>query len=107
MFRRFIATWLMLSILGYGMAVTADVQHETAAQSGTHSHLLADADAPTDHPDQTADSDHCCHGVVHLLGLSQESSPAQVAGSCVPSVLHTEQLYSLSLTPAFRPPIAA
>lgn len=107
MLRRFVATWLMLSILGYGMAVIADVHHDDIAQSGMHSHLLGDADGQTDHPDQQTDSDHCCHGVAHLLGLVQESTPSQVAGPRVPGNVVTEPLPSLSLAPAFRPPITA
>lgn len=107
MLRRFIATWLMLSILGYGMAVIADVHHDSAEQSGTHSHLLGDAGTQTDHPDQQADSDHCCHGVVHLLGLAQESTLSKTAGPRAPGIRYHAQLHSLTLTPAFRPPIAA
>ncbi len=98
--RRLIATWLMLSVLGYGMVVMADV-HEEVAQAGLHEPLLPD------HDQQQTDCDHCCHGLVHLLGLT---SPAVLAGalkSTPPDDGMAEHLYSLSSFPAFRPPINA
>lgn len=107
MFRRFIATWLMLSILGYGMAVVANGHHDGEAQSGSRMHLLSDVNPDTGHPDQQADTDHCYHSIAHLLGLTQETTLSQIANPGLPDVVHIAHLHSLFLPPAFRPPIAA
>lgn len=106
MFRRFVATWLMLSILGYGMAVAAGVHHESTHKDG-HSHALPDPDPQQSALDQQADSDHCCHGIAHLIGLSSETLTLSTSHLQSPVLRYTEPLHSLSLTPSFRPPISA
>jgi len=107
MFRRFVATWLMLSILGYGMVAAADVHNENA-QSHDHAQVLADVDSGPAAPlDQQTDSDHCCHGIAHLLGFASETTLSPAASPLLPIIRHTEYLHSLALPPAYRPPITA
>lgn len=74
MFRRILVTWLIVSILGYGVALAADVHGEQRGESG---YSAAD---PAPAQDQHADSDcgHCSHGVTHLLGLASGLTAAPV-----------------------------
>ena len=66
MLRRYIVTWLIVSILGYGMALAADVHGELLSDAG-----YSAADSSLE-PDQQADSGcgHCSHGAMHMLGLN-------------------------------------
>ncbi len=71
MFRRLIITWLVVSILGYGMALAADLHAGLATDP---SHVLGDHATGSDAHVNDADGgccDHCCHGAAHLLGLKR------------------------------------
>ena len=64
MLRRLVSIWLMVSILGYGLALAGDFHGKPLAGNAvTHDH-------PGD-PAPAADNDcgHCSHGLQHLLGL--------------------------------------
>lgn len=68
MLARLLKIWLIVSILGYGMALAADVHGELTVDNDLQ---LSSGD--TGSPDSSADDTgchHCAHGVSHLLGLS-------------------------------------
>lgn len=104
MLRRLLITWLIVSILGYGMALAADVHNK---QSTDHTHEIGHNTAHPADVDDASDSDHCCHGVIHLLGLNQAEA---IKLSADHAVLWTPYpVSSVSSPPAslFRPPISA
>ena len=106
MLRRIIAIWLIMSILGYGTVLAADVHDETG-QAESHAQILADGDSQPEPMDQQTDSDHCCHGISHLLGFASQITISVVMASSPPVVFRSERIHFRSLSPAFRPPIAA
>jgi len=67
MLRRFLISWLVVSLLGYGMALAADVHLEISTD---RTHAVGDHATDPAGADDAADCDHCCHGVLHLLGLN-------------------------------------
>lgn len=101
--RYFLIFWLILSILGYGIAMAADMH---AGLHGEDHQLTADHPAPHD-ADHEAGCDHCCHGFMHLLGLPKSHAFELV--SCRVSVQTPYRVKSTSSPPSslFRPPIAA
>ncbi len=101
MLRRLLIAWLIVSILGYGMALAADAHNK---QSTDHTHEIGDN---TTHTADADDSDHCCHGGIHLLGLTQAET---IKLSADQGILRTPYPVSrVSSPPAslFRPPISA
>ncbi|RDH92420.1 MAG: hypothetical protein DIZ77_00800 [endosymbiont of Seepiophila jonesi] len=101
MLRRLIIAWLIVSILGYGMALAADAHNE---QSTDHTHEIGDN---TTHPADASDSDHCCHGGIHLLGLTQAEA---IKLSADQGIFWTPYPVSRASSPPaflFRPPISA
>lgn len=105
MFRRVIATWLIMSILGYGTVLAADVHGETG-QTEHPAQILSDGDSQPEPMDQQADSDHCCHGAAHLLGFASQFAISVAMASSPPVVFRSERVPFRSSSPAFRPPIA-
>ncbi|RRS31784.1 MAG: hypothetical protein OI74_12935 [Gammaproteobacteria bacterium (ex Lamellibrachia satsuma)] len=104
MLRRLLIAWLIVSILGYGMALAADAHNE---QSTGHTHEIGDNTTHTADADDASDSDHCCHGGIHLIGLTQAET---IKLSAVQGILRTPYPVSrVSSPPAFlfRPPISA
>jgi hypothetical protein len=105
MLRGFLIIWLIVSNLGYGMTLLADVHQSTgldADHQGSH-HVTPELN---DH-EEGVDCDHCCHGLIHLLGLvdSMPSAPPVCSG-------HQPSGYlpPFTLAPSqrpFRPPITA
>jgi len=94
--------WLIVSILGYGMALAADV-HGKQTVDGAHLSAVS--------PDNPADSggdsgcNHCAHGISHLLGLNCNNSMPTLnsVSSLLSSVQHAwHSFYPPSL---LRPPI--
>ncbi|MEW8050738.1 MAG: hypothetical protein AB2810_05325 [Candidatus Thiodiazotropha endolucinida] len=106
MLRRLIILWLILSIHGYGMAVAADAHHEILAESGMHNHALSDLAGHPDNSDHPVDSDHCCHGIIHILGLIESITVPHLELAALPALLHSDEVVSLTLTPRLRPPIS-
>ena len=100
MLRNLFITWLIVSILGYGLGVAVNAHDDSTtdkAQISTHVHH--------DDTDTGADGDHCCHGTFHLLGLG--------AGDMLP-VTVSENNFQVTFTVSFsstipnipiRPPI--
>ncbi|MEW7986195.1 MAG: hypothetical protein AB2805_02325 [Candidatus Thiodiazotropha sp.] len=105
MLRRLIILWLILSIHGYGIAVAADTHHEILAESGMNNHALAGLAGHPDNPDHPVDSDHCCHGVIHILGLIESITVPTLELAALPERLDSDDVLSLNLTPWLRPPI--
>ena len=102
MLRRLLITWLIVSILGYGMALAADVHNEPATNQTYTVDDHAENPSDTDHANSC---DHCCHGVSHLLGLSC-ANPISLAADR--SLLRTPYAVSLISFPPpsiLRPPI--
>ena len=100
--RRFLIAWLVVSILGYGIVVAADVHVELSAD---HTHIIGDNTSNSADIDDTAGCDHCCHGISHLLGLNGSHAKMLTADCSHLSVPYTISLISFSPTLAFRPPI--
>ena len=89
------AVWILVSIIGYGTALSFDVhaQHGQQTQSITqHNH------------DMTADYDHCCHGSVHLLGLNTLDSFNFATASVCPPCRYTVIAVHHPPSSLFRPP---
>ena len=104
MLRRFLSIWLAVSILGYGMAMAAGVHAESAPDS---SHFSADeSDISSDQHNGT-DCDHCCHGIIHLLGLIDTSTFVVSIGRSVLPIPYSRSLYSFLPKSPLRPPIKA
>jgi len=66
MIRRFFSIWLILSISGYGIAMSAE-SHSSLDQDYEHS--IQDHSDKQNHNDSADDLDHCGHAGLHLLGL--------------------------------------
>jgi len=105
MLRRIIAIWLIMSILGYGTVLAADV-HVEIGQAEHPAQILSDEDSQPGAMDQQAHSDHCCHGIAHLLGFASQITISVVTASSPPFDIRSERIPSRSPSPAFRPPIA-
>lgn len=67
MIRRLIITWLVMSILGYGMAFAADMHF---GESPVDLVVLDDTSNTPGDPHDLSTNDHCSHGSFHLLGLN-------------------------------------
>ena len=106
MFPRFVATWLILSILGYGMVLAADV-HERTVETENPAQVLSDGDFQPPPLDQQADGDHCCHGIAHILGFTSQETVSTVTSASPTNARYSEFFRSLSPTPSLRPPINA
>lgn len=79
MIRRLIITWLVISILGYGMATAADVHYGESPADQVVA-LENSADLPND-PHILPAHDQCGHGYSHLLGLNFTPAKPTVSGS--------------------------
>ena len=103
MLRRLLVSWLIVSILGYGMALAADV-HGELQDEASYSSLDSTADQD---PHGDSGCGHCSHGATHLLGLEATFSRsfAQLSDSlqCDHRADPTDPLLRLPL----RPPIQA
>ncbi len=101
MLRRLLLIWLVTSILGYGMALAYDA-HETQVNDSVAASDLVSSAIDADHCD---DGDHCCHGVVHLLGLGYRPALGLNFDNAAPAVAEGANLHSLAPMALFRPPI--
>jgi len=103
MLRRLLITWIIVSILGYGMAVVADVHFESAID---RTHAIGDHTPDPIDLDGSPSCDHGCHGVIHLLGLKSAEVQGLITGSSMLSIPYSFSFTSFSPTLPFRPPIA-
>lgn len=103
MIRRLIITWLVISILGYGMAIAADVHY---GEPPVNQVVLGDAGNISDDPHSLSAYDHCNHGCFHLLGL--DFTPAKPLASTPqsPKSAYLASWNSLLNPPPSRPPKA-
>jgi hypothetical protein len=102
MLRRLLIIWCAVSILGYGMAVVADVHNELATDQV---HVIGDhATNPSD-TDHANNCDLCCHGVSHLLGLSSIKLINLVVDHSLLRIPYSVSLNSFSPPLILRPPI--
>lgn len=103
MLRRFIITWLIVSILGYGMALAADVHGELLADDG-----YSTLDTTPDQ-DQHGDSDcgHCSHGATHMLGLESSLTSLTVPLGSPLQCDYRAEMQAPPLQLPLRPPIPA
>ncbi|WP_457666549.1 hypothetical protein [Thiolapillus sp.] len=105
MLARFLKIWLIVSILGYGMALAADVHGELTVDSE-----IQLTDSNTDSPDSTTDDTgchHCAHGISHLLGLSYAGGIAVAATRGMSPQGYSLTWSSFSPPSLLRPPIHA
>jgi hypothetical protein len=66
MFRRILVIWLIVSILGYGVTLAADLHGEQYGESG----FSTAEPEPAQDPHADTGCGHCSHGALHLLGLA-------------------------------------
>ncbi len=104
MLRRILITWLVVSILGYGMAVAADVHSELATDQ---THAIGDHTTNPSDTDDASDCDHCCHGVIHLLGLHSAEALNLTTDRSILLIPYLVSLTSFSPPSPLRPPITA
>ena len=104
MLRHFFIAWLILSILGYGMAMAADVHND---QASDHTHAISDHVNSQSDSDDSVGCDHCCHGVIHLLGLNSTETFYLVADRSIVHAPYLVSFTSVSPPSILRPPITA
>ncbi len=104
MLRRFLVTWLVVSILGYGMAMAADVHNDLASD---HIHIIGEHVNNQSDTDDAVGCDHCCHGVLHLLGLNSTETFNLEADLGIVPASYSVSLVSFFPPSVLRPPIAA
>ena len=103
MFCRLIATLLIVSILGYGLALAADVHGELSGESPAFHQL-------DDHGQEAhdgVDCDHCSHGAVHLLGMERRLVLDLAPAADSHAGCYRDDSTSFSPALFLRPPIAA
>jgi len=103
MLARLLKIWLIVSILGYGMALAADVHGDTGGDHDVH--LL---DGKGNMPDENTDDSgchHCAHGVSHLLGLAYLGGISIPVSRCISCASCESNWSSLSPPSLLRPPI--
>lgn len=103
---RLLSIWLIVSILGYGMALAGGRHAEPADHSG-HVHALGAGTDNADHTQAPNDPDHCCHGISHLLGFTTEMAAAEQPASPHHASARSPAFYSTISLPDLHPPIAA
>ena len=101
--RRFLIFWLILCILGYGLSLAADLH----AGHDENDHPLAAEHQSAHDSEHESGCDHCCHGLMHLLGLPESDAFALI--SCHARMPSPYRVISTSSPPStlFRPPIPA
>jgi hypothetical protein len=104
MLRKIIITWLIVSILGYGMALAADVHNEVMAD---HYHVIDDNVTSSSDSTDNTDCGHCCHGISHLLGLCYNNTINQTTTRHLIETSYSVSLISFSPHVYLRPPITA
>ena len=104
MIRSLIIIWLLLSILGYGMAVAADF-HGGDVQAD-HIHAPCDGDGAPDAADGNLAHGHCCHGAFHLLGLNFTPAGLEIRPFLILREDGPNRWSSFFRSPPSRPPIA-
>ncbi len=101
MIRQLLITWLVISILGYGMVVAADAHYEES---------LADQvtmlDDTPDDPHNLSIYDHCSHGSFHLIGLNFGTVKLPALSSPALKSAYLASWNSFLTPPPARPPKA-
>ncbi len=103
MYRKLLIIWLLISLLGYGMLVVADM-HEQHMDDHAHS---MDFDSHPASADDNNNCDHCCHGLIHLLGLTYSDSFSIKVEPQVSLSDYNSLFVSFSPPLHLRPPISA
>ena len=101
MIHRLIITWLVISILGYGMAIAADAHY---GESSVDQVMMLD-DTPDD-PHNLSTYDHCSHGPFHLIGLNFSTAKLSAPGIHTPKSAYLASWNSFLTPPPARPPRA-
>lgn len=105
MLKRFLIFWLMLSILGLGMAF-ANGLHVEDSQTHSHQFILDITANSVDNDDNSNEFSNNCHDGIHLLGLNS------VQTVDISTTIHSLNIpYSAEFIPLppgslFRPPIS-
>jgi hypothetical protein len=102
--RRLIITWLIISILGYGAAIAADVHSEASPLE-----QVAMLDDASDHHDQSQKQlahDQCGHGSFHLIGLNFTPAKPPVCSAKTQKSAYLTHWNSHFTSPPSRPPKA-
>ena len=103
MLRSLLIVWLLISNLGYGMALLSDVHGGASLNTDTLSpHHLSHA---TDHLDTEDECDHCCHGLTHLLGLIKTDSLGPTVTQATIATPYSPPFTAPPPKKPFRPPI--
>ncbi len=96
---------LLLANLSTGLAFALDIHPEAmVGHASTSIDLLTDADHEL--PDSDLhQSDHCCHGAAHLVGLIFHQSTPFVARGHDGFIVLSQTPALLYIAPLLRPPI--
>ncbi len=102
--RRLLLIWLIVSVLGYGIALAADLHGLGGAHAGATLQL---DNAHGDDPDggSATDYDHCCHGAAHLLGLGHSLGATPTLQGPPPRIEARVALACPPPSSPYRPPI--
>ena len=103
MLRGLIISWLILSILGTGMAVAIDFHDESLPEQAQ---LLNDHSGLSDQSESDALHDHCSHASFHLLGLNSVPTNLGFYGSHNPEDRYKFVWNSYQAPPPSQPPKA-
>jgi hypothetical protein len=105
MYYRLFIVLLVLSILGYGMVLSAGT-HNEIIQMDQSTQIMPDDHVPANPTDHLVDGGHGCHGISHILGLFCHELKLPVVNNLLFFDSYTERFEFPTYQPAFRPPIA-
>jgi len=101
--RRFLIFWLILSMLGYGLTLAAELH----AGHHDNDHLPSVEHQAAHDSDHESGCDHCCHGVMHLLGLPKNDAFDLISLHARMQTPYRVKSTSSPPSTLFRPPIPA
>ena len=104
MIQRLIITWLVMSILGYGMAIAADVHYGESPTDRVV--VLGDSDDLPYDPHNLPAHDQCGHGSFHLIGLNFTPAKPTICGTHTLKGAYLVTWSSFLDSPPSRPPKA-
>ncbi len=102
MIRHLLIAWLIVSILGYGMVIAADVHNEISPAAQTAA--MGDAGNLPDDLHGLPAHDQCGHGCSHLLGLNFTPAKPSVCSAHCPKSAYLVAWVSFLDSPPSRPP---
>jgi len=102
MLRHLLSIWLVLSISGYGVVMSAEI-HSPLDQD--HEHSIQDHSDKQSHDDNADDLDHCGHAGVHLLGLHNSQKINIINNNQITGASYLVNYISPDTKRLIRPPV--